>query len=132
MEIFLIGEISKQTDCHIETIRYYEKIGLLPNPPRSTGGHRLYNTQHLKRLNFICRSRKLGFSIEEIRNLLELVDQNDFTCQEVYDITQKHLDDIHEKIRRLKKLKNTLKMMAEQCQGGTHPVCPIIETLSEV
>ena len=70
----LIGALSARTGCNIETIRYYEKIGLLPTPPRSSGGRRLYSHEHLKQLTFVRRSRQLGFHLGEIRELLNLVD----------------------------------------------------------
>ena len=74
MKPFTIGVLSKGTGCNIETIRYYEHIGLLPEPPRSQGGHRLYEEDHLGRLTFIRRSRELGFTLDEVRGLLRLVD----------------------------------------------------------
>ena len=77
------GELGSATGCNIETIRYYERIGLLPEPPRSPGGHRLYEEEHLRRLTFIRRSRELGFTLEEVRGLLRLVDGGLYTCAEV-------------------------------------------------
>ena len=74
-----IGPLSEKTGCHIETIRYYERIGIMPSPPRTEGGHRVYREEHLKRLTFIRRSRELGFTLEEIRNLLLLVDGDDLS-----------------------------------------------------
>jgi DNA-binding transcriptional MerR regulator len=68
------GALSKQTGCNVETIRYYERIGILPNPPRGGSGHRVYGHQHLKRLSFVRRSHELGFSLDEVRGLLNLVD----------------------------------------------------------
>lgn len=131
MEKYLIGELSKKTGCNIETIRYYEKIGLLPAPPRSVGGRRIYDFDHLKRLHFICQSRKLGFSIKDIKTFLGFVDNKDYSCQEVFEITHRHLEDIREKIASLKKLEKMLKKMSAQCKRGSHPDCPIIEGLFE-
>ena len=82
-----LGDLSAQTDCKTETIRYYEKIGLLPEPARSASGYRDYGDDHLKRLSFIRRCRELGFKIDEIRGLLELVDDGDYTCSDVKKIT---------------------------------------------
>lgn len=126
-----IGQLSKQTDCKIETIRYYERIGLLPEPARSEGGYRLYDESHLKRLSFIRRSRELGFTIEEIRGLLKLVDGGSYTCSDVKAITLEHVGTIRQKIVDLKKLEKTLSSIASQCAGDGTPECPIIDALFE-
>ena len=124
-----IGPLSEKTGCHIETIRYYERIGIMPSPPRTEGGHRVYQEEHLKRLTFIRRSRELGFTLEEIRNLLLLVDGDDFTCDEVKTMTLEHADDVHRKIADLKKLERVLKDMVSQCDRGDVPDCPVIDAL---
>ena len=126
-----IGGLSKQTGCNIETIRYYERIGLLPKPPRTEGGHRLYEREQIKRLVFIRRSRELGFSLDEIRTLLRLVDGERYTCQEVKTLTEEHLGDIKKKISDLKRLQKTLADISSQCEGGMVPECPIIDALFE-
>jgi len=123
------GQIAALTGSNIETVRYYESIALMPDPPRSANGFRVYDQRHLKRLNFILRSRKLGFSIEEIRSLLSLVDEETFTCDEVKEVTVSHQKDIKQKISDLRKLEKNLATMISQCDGGTVPHCPIIETL---
>ncbi|WP_454062463.1 MerR family transcriptional regulator [Candidatus Nitrospira salsa] len=125
----LIGTLSKQTGCNIETIRYYERIGLLPKPRRTEGRHRLYTRDQLKRLVFIRRSRELGFSLNEIRALLRLVDGKRYTCQEVKTIMEKHLGEVREKISDLRRLQKTLNTISSQCEGGVVPDCPIIEAL---
>lgn len=127
-----IGALSKQTGCNIETIRYYERIGLLPAPARTDGGHRSYRDEHLKRLTFIRRSRVLGFTIDEIRGLLDLVDEGRHTCDEVKSITLDHLLEIRAKISDLEKLATVLQDMAAQCAGGTVPDCPIVEALERI
>ncbi len=124
-----IGYVSKATGCHIETIRYYERIGLLPKPARSNGGFRLYNADQIKRLNFIRRSRNLGFHLDEVRDLLSFVDSNTYTCAEVKSMTINHLDEIEQKIADLTKLKKVLKDMASHCEGEEVPECPIIDVL---
>ena len=124
-----IGQLSEQTDCKIETIRYYEKIGLLPEPLRTESGYRKYSEDHLKRLIFIRRSRELGFTIEEIRALLKLVDSRDYTCSDVREIAMEHIADIRNKIADLKKLEKTLSQIAAQCSGDSTPECPIVEAL---
>ncbi len=126
-----IGTLSKLTGCNIETIRYYERVGLLPDPPRTEGGHRLYGEPHVRRLAFIRRSRELGFSIEEVRELLELVDGKRYTCDEVHALTLDHLDDVKKKVADLRKMERVLKNMAAQCSGGKVPECPIIDALFE-
>ena len=124
-----IGQLSKRTGCNIETIRFYEREGLLPSPPRTAGGHRLYAKGHLKRLNFVCRGRQLGFTLQEVRELLELVDGGDFTCEEVHGITVAHLQSVQSKIADLRRLERALKKMADECTGETIPECPIVDTL---
>ena len=124
-----IGKVAKITDCNIETIRYYEKIGLLQEPERSEGGFRLYTNEEIKRLNFIKRARRLGFSLDEIRGLLELVDSDSYTCSEVKEITLEHLQEIERKITDLENLRSVLAEMASTCEGGEVPDCAVIEVL---
>jgi MerR family mercuric resistance operon transcriptional regulator len=123
------GSLAAQTRVNIETLRYYEKIGLMPNPMRSSGGHRIYDQTHLKRLSFIRRSRELGFTLQEIRELLDLVDGGDYTCAEVRDRTNRHLADVTTKIHDLRKIQRTLKAMSSKCDGGLLPECPIVDAL---
>ncbi len=124
-----IGALSKHTGCNIETVRYYERIGIMPAPARTEGGHRLYSSDHLKRLFFIRRSRELGFSLEEIRGLLRLVDGGDYTCGEVRDLTLQHADEVRRKIADLKRMERVLKGIASQCEGGQIPECPVVDAL---
>lgn len=123
------GRVSKLTGCNIETIRYYERVGLMPLPPRSTGGHRLYDDALINRLRFIRRCRELGFTLEEIRALLDLVDRDDYTCGEVKDISLSHAQEIRRKIRDLRQLEKTMRGMIKECAGGQVPDCPIIDAL---
>lgn len=125
-----IGALSARTGCNIETIRYYERIRMMPKAPRTRGGHRLYTQDHLKRLTFIRRSRELGFSLEQIRELLRLVDGGRYTCSQVKVITLEHLDEVRARMKDLKRLENVLKAMASQCDRGRVPDCPVIEALS--
>jgi MerR family mercuric resistance operon transcriptional regulator len=125
----LIGPFSERTGCHIETIRYYERIKLLPKPPRTEGGHRLYDREQVKRLVFIRRSRELGFSLDEIRTLLRLVDGKRYTCLEVKSITETHLEEVKKKISDLRRLQKTLGDISSQCEGRLVPDCPIIDAL---
>ena len=124
-----IGGLSDATGVKVETIRYYEKEGLLPDPPRSPGGHRLYPESLVKRVFFVRRSRELGFTLSEVRNLLELVDGGTFTCAEVKAITLSHADHVGQKIVDLRRLEKGLRRMAAECEGGDVPECPIVELL---
>ena len=128
---YAIGEISNPTGVNIETIPYSERINLMPKPDRTAGGNRQYNHDQLKRLSFIKTSRELGFSIDEIRALLEMVDRQDFTCAEVHGLTVGHLTSVREKIKGLRKLEKALVGMAAECSQGDVPDCPILETLFE-
>lgn len=127
----LIGRLSEQTGCNIETVRYYERIGVMPKPPRTAGGHRVYADDHVKRLTFILRSRELGFTLAQVRDLLALVDGNDYSCDEVKAVTVAHADEVRRKIKDLNRLKRVLDDMAAQCDLGAVPDCPVIEALFE-
>ncbi len=124
------GAVSALTGCNIETIRYYERIGLLPAPPRTQGGHRIYGEELIRRLHFIRRCRELGFTLDEVRNLLGLVDGNGYTCAEVQTMTLDHLESVRTKVADLKIIEKTLKQMVAQCKGDEVPECPIIDALS--
>jgi MerR family mercuric resistance operon transcriptional regulator len=125
----LIGNMSRQTGVNIETIRYYERIGVMPEPARTESGQRLYETAHLNRLAFIKRSRDLGFSLNEVRDLLTLIDGGGMTCAEVHALTINHLKQVREKLSDMRKLERALKNLAAQCSRGDVPDCPIVETL---
>lgn len=124
-----IGVLSRRTGCNIETIRYYERIGVMPAPPRTEGGHRSYAEEHLKRLTFIRRGRELGFVLDEVRGLLRLVDGGAYTCGEVLALAREHMRAIRAKIQDLQRLERTLADNASQCDGGTVPDCPIVDAL---
>ncbi len=126
---YRIGEMSRLTGVNIETIRYYERISLMTKPDRTAGGLRQYDFEQLKRLTFIKRSRELGFSIAEIRTLLDMVDGQDFTCAEVHDLTVGHLASVRDKIRNLERLEGALKVMVAECSQGQVPDCPVVDTL---
>lgn len=126
---FGIGELARESGVGIETVRYYERSKLMPNPPRSEGGRRVYTEGHLKRLVFIRRCRQLGFSLEEIRGLLGLVDGREYTCGEVQALTLGHAETVRRRIESLRRLEETLSRIAAKCGGGTVPDCPIIDAL---
>ena len=129
-ERLLIGGLAERTGVNSETIRYYEKIGLLPPPPRTEGRHRAFDEQHVQRLSFIRRGRELGFPIEDIRTLLQLVDSGSSECRATKDMTLLHLADVRGKIASLKKLERALKDMTDACAPGNQSSCPIIDALS--
>ena len=125
-----IGSLSEHTAVNIETIRYYERIGILPKPPRSAGGHRLYATEHKQRLIFIRRSRQLGFSLDQVRVLLGLSGSRRMTCAKVKNITEQHIADIRQRLKDLKRLERVLSDMAAQCRGDELVNCPILDALA--
>lgn len=127
---FTIGQLAKQTGCKIPTIRYYEQIGLLPAPRRSTGNTRLYGPSHRARLGFIQHCRELGFSQTATRNLLSLNDHPDDSCKAVTNIARSHLDEVNRRMAQLALLKSELERMIRVCRGGQIADCRIIETLS--
>ena len=124
-----IGRLAARTGVNIETIRYYERIGMIPVPPRSPGGQRRYQESHLRRLSFVRRCREVGFPLDEIRTLLALVDGGDYTCAEVRETTVRQLDAVRRRIADLKVMERTLDTMAARCEGGSVPDCPIVDAL---
>lgn len=124
-----IGDLSMRTGVNIETIRYYEKVGLLPAPWRTGGNHRVYHPEHLARLTFVRRCRELGFGIDGIRSLLGLVEGGQSSCSDVQAVTLEHLQEVRGKIADLQRLEQTLSEAASRCRGGSIPECPIVEAL---
>lgn len=126
-----VGALARGAGCNVETVRYYEKAGLMPEPARSPGGHRLYARSHLRRLRFIRRGRELGFSVDQVRSLLRLVDEPDHTCGEVRAFALSHANEVRRRIEDLERLREALDSLAEQCRGEKYSVddCPIIEAL---
>ncbi|MGH6737083.1 MAG: MerR family transcriptional regulator [Methyloceanibacter sp.] len=125
----LIGEFSQRTGVNVETIRYYERIGLLPKPPRTSGRHRVYDHSHVQRLRFVRRGRELGFTLEDIRTLLALAERSKEACAETKEMTLRHLADVRGKIASLKKLDRALAEMTSACRPGRQRSCPILDTL---
>lgn len=123
------GALAAEAGCGIDTIRYYEQIGIMPPPPRSVGGHRLYGQPIVKRLHFIRRSRELGFTLREIRQLLRLVDGGNCTCAQVETLARERTQDIRRQIADLKRRKAVLEAIASRCSGGEIRECPIIDAL---
>jgi Cu(I)-responsive transcriptional regulator len=125
-----IGELARAAKTKAETIRYYERIGLLPEPPRTTGNYRNYSAVHVARLTFTRRSRDLGFSIEQIRALLDMADQKEQSCEAVDAIAREHLAEVKQKLANLSALRRELESMIGQCQHGTVGECRILEALA--
>lgn len=128
-ELFPIGILSLQSGVNIETVRYYERSGLLPKPARTGGGHRLYQRKDADRLRFIRRARDLGFSLEEVRRLLDLAGQKSRSCRRVHDIATEHLAEVRTKIADLHRMERVLDTMVKACARGTMPECPLLDTL---
>jgi DNA-binding transcriptional MerR regulator len=130
MDTLTIGQLGRATDTKIETIRYYEKIGLLPEPRRTTGNYRSYAAEHLQRLGFIRRSRELGFAIEEVRELLNLAAHGERPCEEVDQLVARHLETTERKIEALRRLRRELRDTLASCKGGRIAECRVIQALS--
>jgi len=124
-----IGTLARSAGVSVQTIRYYERIGVMPAPPRSHGGQRQYDLAHMRRLGFIRRGRELGFSLDEIRGLLRLVDGGAYSCGEVKDLMVQHLEEVRVRIAALAGLERRLAEIAARCGGGPMPDCPIIDAL---
>ena len=126
-----IGEVSRRTGVNIETIRYYERIQILPSPPRTASGRRVYGPAERRTLSFVRRARELGFALDEIRILLGLsADNGKRTCAEVREVATMHLADIRTKIADLRAMEHLLAQTVELCDAGKLSGCPVIETLS--
>lgn len=123
------GALARKIGCNGETIRYYEKIGLLPEPTRSESGYRQYDETHEQRLRFIMRGRELGFAIEDLKSLLNLVDRNAVSCGEVEKLARDHLNSVREKINDLRQMEDVLNKTVKSCSGEDVPECPLIDTL---
>ena len=126
-----IGKLSRATGTNIETIRYYERIGLLPEPERTAGNYRSYGAAHRTRLAFVRHSRELGFTIEEVRSLLDLADHPERECSEADLIATRHLAQVEEKIGQLVTLRDELSRIIGRCRGGLAADCRVIEALGD-
>lgn len=131
-DLFSIGELAQQTGTKVETIRYYERIGLLPAPSRTESNYRAYARGHLERLSFVRRGRDLGFSLDEVRELLRLSDDRNQSCADVDRIARLHLVEVERKLADLRALRAELRQMVEHCHHGTIAECRIIEALAPV
>ena len=126
--MFTIGKASEQSGVNIETIRYYEREGIVPKPGRSAGGRRLYSSDEIATLRFVRRCRDLGFPISIIQTFLSLTEQDDRSCGEVRTLAENHLDDINAKIENLTRLREALQSLSSNCNDGS-TACPMLDSL---
>lgn len=130
MEKLTIGQLAKKANVNLETIRYYERRGLIPDPSRNSSGHRQYSLEEVKRTKFIKRSQALGFSLKEISELLSLRVEPGTTCADVKALVETKIEDIEKKITDLEKIRMALSRLSQRCTGqGPVGRCPILEEL---
>lgn len=128
---FSIGRLARETGCKVQTIRWYEEIGLMPEPRRTPGNQRIYGPEHAARLAFIRHARELGFPLDDVREMLAMGDLPGESCEAVDAVARRHLSQVKGRIERLKGLEAELERMIEQCRGGTVADCRIIGVLSD-
>lgn len=124
-----IGQLANAAGVNLETVRYYERIGLMPVPDRTGGGHRSYEDEHIRHLAFIRRARELGFGIEDIRALLALAASEHRSCADVKQIANTHLVNVRAKLADLAKLESILATTVAQCSDTATPTCPVLNVL---
>jgi MerR family mercuric resistance operon transcriptional regulator len=124
-----IGQLAKAAGVNLETVRYYERIGLIAKPARTPGGQRSYSGEDARHLAFVRRARELGFSIDDIRVLLKLASPGKQSCAEVQSIASAHLANVQTKLADLAKLEKILAATVDQCSGDASPACPVLEML---
>lgn len=126
-----IGELGRRTHCKVQTVRWYEEVGLLPPPARTAGGHRVYGPAHLARLDFIRHARELGFPLDAVRALLALSDHPDRPCEDAHALASSQLALVEDKLSRLEALRVELTRLADTCRGGVAAECRILEILAD-
>lgn len=125
-----IGQLAKQCNVHVETVRYYERRGLIPKPPRTVANFRMYSSENLRRVKFIKEAQGLGFSLKEIKNLLALRASPRAKCADVRNYASQKIGDIQERIRSLQRMRNSLEKLLRECSGDLPATeCPILESL---
>ena len=127
-----IGQLAARTGILVETVRYYERVGLIPGARRSKSGYRLYRPEHLHRLVFVRRCRDFGFSIKEIKSLIALADHREQPCEDVTSIAKQHLADVRAKRADLNRLELALDALVTSCKGGRVADCRILEALTRL
>ncbi len=130
--VYSIGQLSKETQCKVPTIRYYEEIGLLDKAQRSAGNQRRYTSQQCQRLHFIRHSRALGFSLDEIKQLIHLQDCQHHDAHQAHDVAQHHLADVRKKIEQLQALESELLSMIKDCNDPESKFCLVLKSLNKV
>lgn len=133
MDVLTRGQVARRSGVGAETVRFYERRGLIEKPPRTASGYRQFPQEVVPRIRFIKRAQQLGFSLREIKELLALRVDSRTTCAEVRQRTQTKIADIEERIRELQRMKRALVRLVAACQRGGGPVsqCPILESLQE-
>lgn len=134
MKGLTISEIAKGAGVNIETVRYYERVGLIEQPPRTKSGYRVFSPDVIQRIGFIKRSQELGFTLSEIAILLTMTEsENNYGCREVREFTSTKIHEIESKIRDLQDIKGILQNLSSKCSNGGGPIddCPIIESLQQ-
>ena len=129
--MLMIGTLARRTGTKVQTIRYYEQIGLMPEPGRTAGGQRRYGEAELDRLAFIRHARQLGFTLEAIRELLDLSDHPGKSCQEADQIARRQLRQVEQRMARLEALRTELERMVHECSGGNTADCRVLEVLRD-
>ena len=124
-----IGELATACDCSAETIRYYERVGLLEQPPRSANRYRVYDDRHLKGLKFILRARSLGFTQDEVRQLVDIAHMQTPACEAVHTLLSEQISQVRRKLRELRQLEKSLTRLRDQCEDGSLNECPVIDEL---
>lgn len=125
------SEVAERAGVNPETLRYYEREELIPNPPRSDGGFRLYDESYVERLRFIKRAQDLGFTLAEIKGLLDLRVDDEATCRDVQAKAKAKIEEVEDKLRDLKRIRDALTRLADACEGGAGPTsdCPILDAM---
>lgn len=130
-QAYSIGQMAQAGDCKVQTVRYYEQRGLIPKPRRNSGNQRVYSQTQYDRLRFIRHSRELGFSLERIRQILDLTDDSEKSCAQVDRIANEHLREVESKIQRLQSLRKELHRMVSECNADRVAECHIIKVLAD-
>tara|TARA_R110002051_G_scaffold29227_1_gene68373 strand:- start:2127 stop:2561 length:435 start_codon:yes stop_codon:yes gene_type:complete len=131
MRMLTIGTLARKTGTKVQTIRYYEQVGLMLEPDRTEGGQRRYDGDGLDRLAFIRHARQLGFTLEAIRELLDLSDDPEKPCDEADQIARRQLLQVEQRIARLEALRTELERMVHECSGGNTADCRVLEVLRD-
>ena len=131
-ETLTTGDVAERADVNVQTVRYYERRGLIPEPPRSSGGFRQYNPDHVDRIRFIKRAQELGFTLEEAHELLQLSVTAEADRADVRAVAQNKIEEVEEKMRALQRIRDTLAELVDACDGhGSTSECPILHALEE-